>query len=130
MKFVIHHANNIEKYIDRLVKYTRNIDVIVDMVLDKLMSTACDRVVIEINGIGNRACVFDVICNALGIECKDEYGILKIRIKNIENLSTTLSRVLYGFKIAEQFKVYGIGSDVEMMIHVCDETITLDVEVE
>jgi len=132
MKFIINYVDNIEKYMDKLVKYTGNINTVVDMVLDKLKhdNVVCHEVDIEINGLDRRACVLNIICDALGIECKIIDGTFEIKIKDkdVKRLSETLFGVFYGFKIIEQFRAYGIGYDLEMVISICGKTIILDVE--
>ena len=129
MRFVILDKGAINKYLDRLVVYVNDISTVIDIVSDIVSSTKCGEVTIKVEDKRVVSDVFYAICKmALWCEEDDEYERIIIKIDDIKNLREELYKVLHGFKIIEEFKVYGIDPSTEMIIDVCGKGIRFEVE--
>jgi len=130
MRFVILDKGAINKYLDRLVVYVNDISTVIDIVSDIVSSTKCGEVTIKVEDKRVVSDVFYAICNVASLWCEedDNYDRIVIKINDIKNLREELYKILHGFKIVEEFKVYGIDPSTEMIIDVCGKGIRFEVE--
>ena len=129
MRFRAVQLSNVGKYLSKFALYTYA-NAVADIVLDKLKCNS-NSVVIEIYGISEGVCIFEAICRALKIECKQSHDMLRIEIKkdNREELSKAVIGVFDGFKIIGELEDYGVLDYMDLKVKVCDEVMEFDVEV-